>query len=251
MTLSKYKAKLLIGKGIALYVGSSPQTVFHKHYVLQIAIPVKGNYQVYIDDNIHINRSIYINSEVKHRHFCENGVQFSLLIEPMSNLGKCLREKYPSNYVLFDIDSNAAKDFYQKMSNDEFNVNELEKWIVNVFDLKLNTKKTDSRIAKLIKRIENFEYENKKISDLLSDIYLSESRIRHLFKEHTGISIKRYCLWWKIRRALYYITQGESLSQAAYHAEFSDYPHLSRTVKKMFGLNLKSLLQDSHSVQEI
>jgi len=252
MSLSvKYKAKLLINKGVALYIGSSSQTVFHKHYVLQLAILVRGDYQVYIGDNIHINRSIYINSEVRHKHSCENGIHFSLFIEPMSNLGKCLREKYPSNYVLLDVDLNSVKGFYQQICNNEVGIKEMEEWIVKVFALKPNAKKTDPRITKLIEQIEDFEHENKNVSDLLSNIHLSESRIRHLFKEHTGISIKRYCLWAKVRKALYYITQGENLSQAAYHAEFSDYPHLSRTIKKMFGLNLKTLLQDSHSVQEI
>jgi len=246
----KYESRLLVDKGIALYMGKSLQTNFHSHHVLQIAIIIKGTYAIYIGEHIYRNQSVLIQSNVKHKHSTGNGVQLSLFIDPMSNLGRCLRANYPSDFLLFDAKPQLVNGLLQAFSRSCPDTQEIKNLIIKAFNLQPKTTKIDSRISQLLEQIEASNFEGEKIGALCAGIYLSESRIRHLFKQQTGISIKRYCLWGKIRKALYYISQGESLIQAAYHANFSDYAHLSRTVKEMFGLNLKNLLKDSHSVQE-
>jgi AraC-like DNA-binding protein len=167
----------------------------------------------------------------------------------MSTLGRCLSANYPSDFLLFDAKPEFVNGMLQAFFRSRSDVQEIENLIIKEFNLQPQIMKVDSRISQLLEQIEASNFEGEKINTLCAGIYLSESRIRHLFKEQTGISIKRYCLWGKMRKALYYISQGESLIQAAYHANFSDYAHLSRTVKGMFGLNLKTLLKDSHSVQ--
>ena len=64
----------------------------------------------------------------------------------------------------------------------------------------------------------------------------SAHRLRHLFSDKLGISIKSYTLWARMRRAVELIAHGESLSVVAHDVGFSDAAHLTRTLKQFFGL---------------
>jgi AraC family transcriptional regulator len=72
-------------------------------------------------------------------------------------------------------------------------------------------------------------------------IYLSESRLRHLFVEQTGIPFKTYLLWLRLISALDHYARGNSLTQAAHAAGFSDSAHFSRTFRRTFGLPATTL----------
>lgn len=63
---------------------------------------------------------------------------------------------------------------------------------------------------------------------------LSTSRLTHLFKQETGVSLKRFVLHLKIQRALRYYEPGMSLTQLATEAGFYDQPHMVRTARDMF-----------------
>ncbi len=63
---------------------------------------------------------------------------------------------------------------------------------------------------------------------------VSESRLTHLFKDATGVTLKRFLLHLKIQRALRYWSPGMTLTQLAADAGFYDQPHLVRTARAMF-----------------
>lgn len=69
----------------------------------------------------------------------------------------------------------------------------------------------------------------------------------HLFREQTGMSIKRYLLWAKIRRAVQLMADGGPLTQIALSGGFTDAAHMSRTFQRYFGLS-PSFLANTGSV---
>ncbi len=71
---------------------------------------------------------------------------------------------------------------------------------------------------------------------------LSSSRFQHLFKEQTGLSLRRYRLWARLQATMSYVMEGKTLTQAAHDAGFASSAHLSAAFKAMFGLPLSSLL---------
>jgi AraC-like DNA-binding protein len=80
-------------------------------------------------------------------------------------------------------------------------------------------------------------------------VHLSESRISHLFKEHVGVSLKKYLLWNKLKWTIHTVlTDGESLFSSALIHGFFDQPHLSRTFKEMLGIS-PSLVYNSRTIQ--
>lgn len=65
---------------------------------------------------------------------------------------------------------------------------------------------------------------------------LSAGRFMHLFRAHTGLPLRRYLLWLRLRRAMAAAMAGASLTEAAHEAGFSDSAHLTRSFRSMFGL---------------
>ena len=70
---------------------------------------------------------------------------------------------------------------------------------------------------------------------LARQVHLSSSRLSHLFKYHTGVPIRRYVVWARLRTVMAETAAGTSLTRAAHVAGFSDAAHLSRTFRQTFG----------------
>jgi AraC-like DNA-binding protein len=71
---------------------------------------------------------------------------------------------------------------------------------------------------------------------LAKEIGISASRLRHMFKEQTGLPISRYVLWMRLRTALLHALDGASMTESAQAAGFADAAHFSRTCRQIFGL---------------
>ena len=88
------------------------------------------------------------------------------------------------------------------------------------------------------------------VIDIAKHVGLSESRLRHLFSEQIGIPITSYVLWMRIKVALREMLKpGETLSNAAHQANFSDHAHFTRTFKRMFGVSPSLLLKHGQFLQ--
>lgn len=75
-----------------------------------------------------------------------------------------------------------------------------------------------------------------RLEALAAEIDISPSRLRHMFKEQTGLPISRYVLWMRLRAALLQALDGASMTESAQRAGFSDAAHFTRTCRQMFGL---------------
>ena len=85
------------------------------------------------------------------------------------------------------------------------------------------------------------------LPELAATACLSPDRLTHLFREQTGLSIKRYLVWAKIRRSVQQMNQGRPLTDIAHDCGFSDSAHMSHTYQQHFGLP-PSFLADASRV---
>jgi AraC-like DNA-binding protein len=67
-------------------------------------------------------------------------------------------------------------------------------------------------------------------------VHRSSSRLAHRFREATGVPLRRYVLWCRLRAAVEAAMRGSSLTEAAHVAGFADSAHLSRTFRSTFGI---------------
>jgi AraC family transcriptional regulator len=71
---------------------------------------------------------------------------------------------------------------------------------------------------------------------LAQAVHRSPSRLAHRFREATGVPLRRYVLWCRLRSAVEAVMRGSSLTEAAHVAGFADSAHLSRTFRATFGV---------------
>ena len=65
---------------------------------------------------------------------------------------------------------------------------------------------------------------------------LSESRLRHAFRDATGVPLRRFRLWARMGSGLRLVGDGASLTRAAHEAGFSSSAHFSSAYRAMFGV---------------
>jgi AraC family transcriptional regulator len=97
-------------------------------------------------------------------------------------------------------------------------------------------RKVDPRIEQVLHVIRNADDLRISLDDVAARVFLSPSRLAHLFTHHVGLPFRRYLLWRKLARALLDIGRGASLTAAAHSAGFADAAHLTRTFNQMFGI---------------
>jgi AraC-like DNA-binding protein len=80
---------------------------------------------------------------------------------------------------------------------------------------------------------------------LADNVSLSPTRLVHLFKEQTGVPIRRFRQWNRMKSVVEFVAAGQTLTAAALNAGFSDSAHLSRAFRNMFGIKPSFLFSRS------
>ena len=94
----------------------------------------------------------------------------------------------------------------------------------------------DARIAAAVKQMRDEPGGSHTLAELGRSAGLSSSRFLHLFKDVTGVPLRRYRIWSRIGAAARAVAQGQSLTEAAHGAGFSSSAHFSAAFRDMFGM---------------
>jgi AraC-like DNA-binding protein len=248
---------LFLWEGIFLYIGNAIATNTHNHHALQIIVSKDNPFNMRVEKSQWKSyRSLIINSDQPHECILENGQVFFLGIDPESNSAINIRENYLKDSHYTSIPEILIDDFIKEMATrlaDVTNCREVldtvNKFILSLSGIPGNKVEIDVRIETVINILKNNPGKKIKLGDLSKEVYLSETRLVHLFKEQTGIPIRKYILWHRINSAVKEIINGKSLTEAAYLADFSDAAHFSRTFRRMFGISASDLLKNSQNIQ--
>lgn len=112
--------------------------------------------------------------------------------------------------------------------------------------------KLDDRISESINWIKkNLSEQTITVEQLADTVYLSKSRLMHLFSEQIGIPIRKYILWQRLRYALLNLANDETITEAAYSAGFTDSPHMNRAFNSNFGITPSKIFKNSRFIQVI
>lgn len=98
------------------------------------------------------------------------------------------------------------------------------------------------RLTETIRAIDASPQDFARIEDAAHHAALSVSRFQHVFREEAGVPFRQYRLWRRMTRVALELTEGRSLTTAAYAAGFSSSAHLSSAFRNMFGLAPSTLL---------
>lgn len=79
--------------------------------------------------------------------------------------------------------------------------------------------------------------ENLSLDHISTKFYHNGSYISHLFKKHTGLSLRDYILDRRIECAKQLLSSGSNVSETCYGAGFSDYSNFIRSFTKVAGIS--------------
>jgi AraC-like DNA-binding protein len=194
------------------------------------------------------SKGILIKSDTSHKVTSDEGLIVSIFIDPECEIGKAINSLFKQGRILkleneisdklFDLTNNSADQHLTEVDIKKH----LTKVLVGIQLLDIEDF-IDERILKVVNKIRSASNFTVRFKDLMESCALSESRLIHLFKKETGITIRKYVLWCRSQKALRAMTSGGSIKQAAKTAGFTDAAHLTRTFVTMYGIAPSRMLK--------
>lgn len=103
----------------------------------------------------------------------------------------------------------------------------------------------DERIKALLKMLSEYSCLEESIERISKQLYLSPSRLSHIFHDQTGIPLKSYIVLYKLQKAYLLLFQGKSITEAAVEAGFFSPSHLADVNRRMMGMTISEAVYDS------
>lgn len=107
----------------------------------------------------------------------------------------------------------------------------------------------DPRISRTMAAILSDPVRPHRATTLARQVGLSESRLRHAFRQAPGISLKRFRLWARMGAGLRLIGAGANLTSAAHEAGFSSSAHFSTAYRSLFGIKPSAVVRANPMLQ--
>jgi AraC family transcriptional regulator len=239
-----------MGRGVSVWVLEAPDGFgdpqFHAHHAIQLTCSLSGNLALENEEREIEGRALAVDADALHR-FAAHGVLAFVFVEPESRHGQALRERLFMESSLVQLIDQAAGELLlplERTFEDDLTPRELLRIGQALVD-RLAGSEPERAPDPRVERIIDFAHANLDrpltLSTASEGVYLSPSRLRHLFVEQTGLAFKTYLLWLRLMRALEIYAGGRSLTEAAHGAGFSDSAHFSRIFKRTFGLPATTL----------
>ena len=206
------------------YSGPMSEVAPHAHAALQVTIASHGSIEVQAAQRIYRSTVLLIPPMVSHCVVPDQHAVTFLFVEAQSGLGRALRSRCT------DVVTEAA-DLYP-FAHD-----------VAALERRLNVDRLpplDGRLSTALAMLEAGG--SASIRSTATEVGLSPTRLRDLARAQLGVPLARWLLWRKLACAGRAMAQGSPLAQAATEANFADQAHLTRTMKRMFGITPTSAL---------
>lgn len=114
----------------------------------------------------------------------------------------------------------------------------------------LEGRKVDDRIARTLSQFRTKDNDvNLSAESCALSNDLSMSRFLHLFKEQTGLRFRSYRMWKRARKFLDHANRHCNLTYLALDLGYPDSTHFSHSIRRIYGLKPRSLLEGSRSME--
>lgn len=231
-----------------MYITSENVNKFHTHFAASLIYSPGKPFSVETGPGKRKEvNAIFLPPNFRHRLEVKNSMSVIIQIDPDSSLFEPFR-KFPENHpyfpdparlVKFDRKIEEIREKPGNCSHLHFLIREFV-FVASGKDSVTGEKiqSLDYRVKKVIKYLKELESipERLPVSGLAKMSDLSTDRFRHLFRKEMGLTIRRYILWLRIRKAGLLLKEGVTLTFAAHAAGFSDSAHFSKTFKENFGI---------------
>lgn len=234
-------SRIIFQKEYMILFPSFVRAQVHKHPFMHLFVGSKTCQIVVNDEKVQGNR-ILLDSNVKHMVEPDHHCDFFLLIDHTSHVARQLRENYLQtvSYCQMEGQMMEMPENMVTLPEEEV-VAGVEKLLASMGVTEQPSEGRDDRVRQVIEKLTSGEWLGYSVKELAQAVYLSESRLTHLFKEEEGISLKSYILTRRLERAYRYVNAGGKITQAAQEAGFSGSAHLAYSCKKFTGVSISDV----------
>lgn len=234
-----------IQKEWALFIGQLNDNQLHKHYAIQVSIPLQDDLNL-IDEagkKVLIQKPYIIPSYSPHRMECE-GLQIILLVNPM------FFHFTESNYLKWGekIQEKTLHFLDQKITYVDFEKN-IQEFLNQTFTINQNAfVGLDDRIIQSLLYIDQHIDRVVSLPEVAAHVCLSSGRFIHLFKDELGITFRQAQLWKRLVASISFLGK-QTITETAHYFGFSDSAHYSRSFSQNFGLSPQKIIKNSQFIQ--
>lgn len=241
---------MAISQGMSVWVLEAPHGFgdadFHSHHAIQITASLGGALALTDADGTIAAPIVAVAADERHR-FEAHGLLAFVFVEPESPAGRLLSAALFTERRMVEVASLGLaagleplrSTFDAPLGNDE--LLRAGRAAVEALAPAGEAPLPDPRIQRILDHAAGHLDEPLTLMAAADGVYLSPSRLRHLFVEQIGLAFRTYLLWLRLVRAVQIYSEGESLTEAAHAAGFSDSAHFSRIFRRTFGLPATTL----------
>lgn len=228
-----------------VFIGRLSDIKEHRLASAALAVGLEKDFRIYDteSDLDQTCRSVLIPPGFSHVTHYDDQIVAVISLEPESNDYSIVRQlmKKEITGCYFDLKNErdvieTMKAIYKKKLGASESSHQLNALLYIDEPDMLEPKPLDRRIRQAMETMKQNPAQSHSLEFLADNAYLSTTRFTHLFKDETGVPIRRYRQWLRFRQAIQLITSGETMTTAAVKAGFTDSAHFSRAFRSMFGI---------------
>ena len=217
----------------------------HAHHAIQITASLAGSLRLVGEREACTAQVMAVKAGARHLLEADGMLAF-IFVEPESRLGRALSLSLFREADIVALDPQIVpllRPLEHALTGqpDREKMLEIARLVIGHLEPGVAESNVDPRIRRIIDQAAAHLDKPLTLQGAADGIYLSQSRLRHLFVEQTGLPFKTYLLWLRLVRAMEIYSAGKSLTEAAHQAGFSDSAHFSRIFRRTFGLPATTL----------
>jgi AraC-like DNA-binding protein len=248
--------RICLWQGGSLWIGrNAGRALPHAHHAIQITLALDGPDGRFLlrggaDGAWSRFGAAIVMPHRRHEFDGRGGTIAQIFVEPETDRGRSLLARFSGS----DITPLAAEDLQLavdlrpawsgRSANDRALILAGQRFVDSLAGPICNRASPSRRIAAALDFISRRVTSGIALRDVAAAVHLSPSRLRHLFVQETGVTLRGYVLWLRILRAVAAMMDGRTWTDAAHEAGFADSAHLSRTFRRMFGVTPAMLIKE-------
>ena len=227
----------------ALFIGDRSETAMHSHHAVEVCVALDDRGIEMRSGDIQLRKAatVVVRSDAMHALSIPGPKVAVFYVDPDAPVGKGL-EEWLGERDIAELDPKLAAP-HQRAMRALFARSQALEDADAACDAMLGAITPehprvylDKRVRRAMAYLDDRLDDPPRLDEVAEHIGISGNRLRSLFSEQVGVPMRRYVLWRKLRKALIAAVSGESMTDAAHIAGFSDAAHFTRTCARMFGL---------------
>lgn len=228
-----------------LYLGPAFELPRHSKSVGCLCIGLDGLLTVLTNDGPRLSRSVYVEPGISHRLHFEGGRIACLYLDGAGTMTQAVVREMTSIGDGFHLDHRRTRAIAAALEDENPLSEENRERVAAAFGFARPGEDPphDARVARAMASILADPADAHPVRSLARQAHLSDSRIRHAFRDSAGMPLRRFRVWARMGAGLRLIGQGANLTTAAHEAGFSSSAHFSTAYRAMFGIQPSAVVR--------